>query len=60
MIRKSYQNINSNIKMQVRMETFLPVFLFYAPRNYVMILIKTDLTIRQLIGEGKICRIQKF
>ena len=45
--------------MQVRMETFLPVFLFYAPRNYVMILIKTDLTIRQLIGEGKICRIQK-
>ena len=31
------------------METFLPVFLFYAPRNYVMILIKTDLTIRQLI-----------
>ena len=38
---------------------FTAPFLFYAPRNYGMILIKTDLTIRQLIGEGKICRIQK-
>mgnify|MGYP001699370063 FL=1 len=28
------------------METFLPDFLFYALRNYVMMLINRDLTIR--------------